>query len=79
MSTKYLQLYVSYFAFNEKNQIDIKELLKNNNTWDIFTNPEKIHAKFIANKSVRTYMDALRKKSWKLQNWNEKSIYQYAF
>ena len=78
VSTKYLQLYVSYFAFNEKNQIDIKEHLKNNNTWDIFTNFEKIYAKFIANKSVRTYR-CPTKKSWKSQNWNEKSIYQYAF
>ena len=78
VSTKYLQLYCSYFAYREKNEIDIKKHLKNKKTWDIFTNVEKMYAKFIENKSVRTYR-CPTKKSWKAQNWNGASIEQYSF
>jgi len=78
VSTKYLQLYVSYFAFKEKNEINILEHLKNKNTWDFFSNVEKIYEKFLTNKSVRTYRCPTAK-AWKSQNWNSESIALYAY
>jgi len=78
VSTKYLQHYVSYFAYREKNEIDIREHLKNKKTWDIFTNIEKMYAKFIESKSVRTYR-CPTKKNWKSQNWNGSVVELYSF
>lgn len=78
VSTKYLQLYVSYFAYKEKNEIDIKEHHKNNKVWDQYTNIEKMYAKFIEKKSVRTYR-CPTVKNWKAQNWNKSTVDQYSF
>lgn len=78
VSTKYLQLYVSYFAYKEKNNIDIKEYMTNKKVWDIYTNIENMYAKFIESKSVRTYR-CPTKKNWKAQNWNKSIINSYAF
>ncbi len=78
VSTKYLQQYVSYFAYREKNEIEIMEHLKNKKTWDIFTNIEKMYAKFIESKSVRTYR-CPTKKNWKSQNWNGSVVELYSF
>jgi len=65
-STKYLQAYVSYFAY------------KNKKVRDVFTNIEKMYAKFIENKSVRTYR-CPTKRNWKSQNWNGVVVEQYSF
>ena len=78
VSTKYLSLYVSYFAYTEKNALSIKELLKNNKVWDIYTNIEEMYAQFIKQKSVRTYR-CPTKKNWKAQNWNQSVINAYTF
>lgn len=78
VSTKYLQAYVSYFAYKEKNEIDVREHLKNKRAWDAFTNIEKMYAKFIENKSVRTYR-CPTKRNWKSQNWNGAVVEQYSF
>ena len=78
VSTKYLQLYVSYFAYKEKNEINVREHPKNKKTWDIFTNIEKVYAKFIESRSVRTYR-CPTKKNWKSQNWNGTAVEHYSF
>jgi transposase-like protein len=78
VSTKYLQAYVSYFAYKEKNEINVREHLKNKKVWDVFTNIEKMYAKFIENKSVRTYR-CPTKRNWKSQNWNGVVVEQYSF
>ena len=78
VATKYLQLYVSYFAYKEKNDINIKEYMTNKKVWDIYTNIENMYAKFIESKSVRTYR-CPTKKNWKAQNWNKSIINSYAF
>lgn len=78
VSTKYLQLYVSYFAYREKNGINIGDHIKNKKAWDIYTNVEKMYAKFIESKSVRTYR-CPTKKNWKAQNWNGSAIDFYSF
>ncbi len=76
VSTKYLQAYVSYFDNEEKNEINVREHLKNKKAWDIFTNIEKMYAKFIENKSVRTYR-CPTKRNWKSQNWNGAAVELY--
>ena len=78
VSTKYLSLYASYFAYTEKNNLSIKENLKNNKVWDIYTNIEKMYAQFIKQKSIRTYR-CPTKKSWKAQNWNQSVVNAYTF
>ena len=78
VSTKYLQLYVSYFAYKEKNTINIEDHIKNKKVWDIYTNMEIMYAKFIESKSVRTYRCPTKKK-WKAQNWNGSIIDLYSF
>ncbi len=78
VSTKYLQLYASYFAFIQQNNIELNQHTNDNNVWNIFTNIEKMYAKFIENKSVRTYR-CPTKKSWKAQNWNQEIVNQYSF
>lgn len=78
VSTKYLQLYASYFAFKEKNNLSFNECIDDNNVWDIYTNIENIYAKFIETKSVRTYRCPV-KKNWKAQNWNKSKMEAYSF
>jgi len=75
VSTKYLQLYASYFAYVEKNELEIsnKQFISNTNIWNIFTNIEKMYENFIKNKSVRTYRCPTLK-CWKSQNWNSNVI-----
>ncbi len=71
VSTKYLQLYVSFFSYIEKNKFDISnnKFTSNSNVWDIFTNIEKMYEGFIEKKSERTYRCPTLKK-YKSQNWN---------
>ena len=75
VSTKYLQLYASFFSYTEKNTFDIydKQFSTNTNAWDVFTNIEKMYASFIKTKSKRTYRCPVMK-SWKSQYWNEAVI-----
>ena len=78
VSTKYLQLYTSYFAYTLKNNIEISKHTSDTKVWDIFTNIERIYEKFINTKSVRTYR-CPTKKSWKSQNWNGDIVNLYPF
>ena len=80
VSTKYLQLYSSYFGYVEKNIFNVTSRKQINNTkvWDTYTNMENIYKEFIANKSVRTYR-CPTKKNWKSQGWNYKELISYSF
>jgi len=78
VSTKFLQLYSSYFAYIQNNKFDIKDCLSNTKIWDIYTNIEKMYEKFIKNKSVRTYRCPTRK-TRKSQNWNFEIINLYSY
>lgn len=78
VSTKYLQLYASYFAYKEKNIIEINKQTSDTKIWDIYTNIEKMYAKFIETKSVRTYR-CPTKRSRKSQNWNGETVLQYSY
>ncbi len=78
VSTKYLQLYVSYFAYKEKNTVEINKQTGDTNIWDIYTNIEKMYEKFIENKSVRTYR-CPTKRTRKAQNWNGETVFQYSY
>lgn len=68
VSTKYLQLYASYFAYKEKNPIQVKDFLSNTNVWANFMNIEKTYKQFIAAKSERTYRCPTQR-TRKAQNW----------
>jgi len=78
VSTKYLQLYTSYFAYTLTDNIEISKHINDIRVWDVFTNIEKIYEKFIRTKSVRTYR-CPTKKSWKSQNWNGDAVNLYSF
>lgn len=80
VSTKYLQLYSSYFAYTEKNNFCIMNGTQINNAkvWDTYTNIEKIYKEFIETKSIRTYRCPTNK-TWKSQNWNDKGLNMYSF
>ncbi len=80
VSTKYLQIYSSYFAYTRKNEFDItnEAQISNVRVWDIYTNIEKMYERFINNKSVRTYR-CPTKKSRKSQNWNSSVIFEYSY
>lgn len=74
VSTKYLQLYASYFAYKETSAVVINKQTSDSKVWGIFTNIEKMYAKFIENKSVRTYR-CPTKRSRKAQNWNGETVF----
>lgn len=84
VSTKYLQLYVNWFKFQEnfKNKIDKinmrKEILSKKFTWDLYSNIEKVYENFIRNHSVRTYRCPQAEK-FKAQSWNHRVITECAF
>ncbi|MFQ3578885.1 MAG: IS1595 family transposase [Bacteroidales bacterium] len=78
VSTKYLQLYASYFAYQEKEKMEINRQTGYTKVWDVYTNIERIYEKFIATKSVRTYR-CPTKRTWKAQNWNSGNVVQYSF
>ncbi len=78
VSTKYLQLYASYFAHKEKNSIEIKKYTSNTKVWDIYTNLEKMYEKFIKTRSVRTYRCPTKRKR-KAQNWNGETIINFSY
>ena len=79
VSTKYLQLYASYFAYIEKNKFEVNsEFTKNTKVWDIFTNIEKMYENFIKKKSKRTYRCPTLK-NWKSQNWNSYVINSFSY
>ena len=73
--TKYLQLYISYFAYMLKNKLKVFDNMFSSNTkvWDMFTNIEKMYEKFIKTKSHRTYRCPIMR-SWKSQFWNQKIV-----
>jgi transposase-like protein len=74
VSTKYLQLYASYFAYTEKTKFELNsEFTKNTKVWDIFTNIETMYKNFISKKSKRTYRCPTLK-FWKSQNWNNQVV-----
>ena len=85
VSTKYLQLYANWFGSKENNKNnDEREamynrtMLSNKNTWNIFTNMEKIYQRFIEKYSVRTYRCPVKKK-WKANNWNQIVAMEFAY
>lgn len=80
VSTKYLQMYSSYFAYTRKNKFDItnESQISNVMVWDIFTNIEKMYERFIKSKSIRTYR-CPTKRIRKSQNWNSDVIYGYSY
>lgn len=78
VSTKYLQLYATYFAYTAKDMLDNKKLMESTTTWDVFMNIEKMYAKFIEQKSVRTYR-CPTKRSRKAQNWNGEKALLYSY
>ena len=80
VSTKYLQLYSSYFAYVEKNIFCITSRKQINDTkvWDTYTNMENIYKEFILTKSVRTYR-CPTKKNWKSEGWNGAELSSYSF
>jgi len=84
VSTKYLQLYVNWFKFQENNKNKIeninmqKEILSKKHTWDLYSNIEKVYANFIKNHSVRTYR-CPQTERFKAQGWNQSVITEYAF
>lgn len=76
VSTKYLQNYVTWATLqdnNKRNKNKVKEIItdciSNKNSWDMFTNIEKLYKDFIMKYSVRTYR-CPTKKHWKSQFWN---------
>jgi transposase-like protein len=75
VATKYLPLYTSYFAYIEKNILNIfdNKFTSNTKVWDMFTNIEKMYEKFIKTKSVMTYR-CPTSRSWKSQFWNFKIV-----
>jgi len=76
VSTKYLQLYASYFAYKQKKTIQIKDCLTNTSVWSTYMNIEKTYEQFIASKSERTYR-CPTKRMRKTQNWCD-SVVTYA-
>lgn len=78
VSTKYLQLYVSYFSYTENENFDINKNLDDHFVWDKFTNIEGFYKRFIQNKSVRTYR-CPTKREWKAQNWNGTIMQEFSF
>lgn len=78
VSTKYLQLYASYFAYKENNTVTINKQTNDTKIWDLFTNIEKMYANFIETKSFRTYR-CPTKRTRKAQNWNGETIFQYSY
>ncbi|MFY9418955.1 MAG: IS1595 family transposase [Bacteroidales bacterium] len=75
VATKYLPLYTSYFAYIEKNILNVLDnrFTSNTKVWDMFTNIEKMYEQFIKTKSARTYRCPI-KRSWKSQFWNFKIV-----
>jgi len=76
VSTKYLQNYSNWFVALEglkknmnKPEKIIRQILKQNHAWDLFTNFEEHYKTFIQTYSERTYRCPV-KRSWKSQNWN---------
>ncbi len=80
VSTKYLQNYANWYQFIESNKyIDNiegeanKTLMRNNNSWNIFTSTEVLYKKFIKQYSKRTYRCPTKRK-WKAQLKNTISL-----
>lgn len=78
VSTKYLQLYATYFAYKQTNKFEINKLIYNTKIWDCFTNIEKMYEQFIVNKSVRTYR-CPTSRTRKAQNWNSDTVMLYSY
>lgn len=80
VATKYLQQYVSYFAYTQNDTFDVskKGFTTNTKVWDAFTNIEKMYEKFIKTKSVRTYRCPISK-TWKAQNWNQHVMNSFSY
>ncbi len=65
VSTKYLQIYANWFALTEKENPsdDLKRaLLKNTDSWELYTSMEAIYKRFIENLSQRTYRCPVKKR-----------------
>ena len=61
-----------------ENIIEINKQTSDTKIWNIYTNIEKMYAKFIENKSVRTYR-CPTKRIRKTQNWNGETVLQYSY